>query len=64
VLDAFMRDIRPMVVREGVVDRSPEVFEANLFDLDQKYADVVSLSEALAYLAGLSNRQEGEARQP
>ena len=52
-VDAFMRDIRPIVVREGVVDRTPEVFEANLFDLDQKYADVVSLEEALAYLDAL-----------
>ena len=48
-----MRDIRPMVVREGVVDRSREVFDANLFDLEQKYADVVSLDEVVAYLAGL-----------
>ena len=53
-VDAFMRDIRPIVVREGVVDRTQAVFEANLFDLDQKYADVVSLEEALAYLDGLS----------
>lgn len=64
VLDAFMRDIRPMVVREGVVDRSSEVFAANLFDLDQKYADVVSLEEAMAYLAGLPNRREDAPRQP
>ncbi len=28
--DAFMRDIRPMIVRECVADRSPAVFEANL----------------------------------
>ncbi len=51
VTDAFMRDIRPMVVRECVADRSPAVLEANLFDLDQKYADVIGLAEVLAYLA-------------
>jgi nicotinamidase-related amidase len=50
VTDAFMRDIRGMVVRECVADRTPAVLEANLFDLDQKYADVVRLSEALAYV--------------
>lgn len=50
VTDAFMRDIRCMVVREAVADRTPAVMEANLFDLDQKYADVVALAEALAYL--------------
>ncbi len=51
--DAFMRDIRPLIVRECVVDRSPGVLEANFFDLDQKYADVVALPEALAYLETL-----------
>jgi maleamate amidohydrolase len=49
-VDAFMRDIRPMIVRECVADRSPEVLEANLFDLDQKYGDIVSVDEAIAAL--------------
>lgn len=53
VTDAFMRDIRCMVVREAVADRTPAVLEANLFDLDQKYTDVVALAEALAYLERL-----------
>lgn len=48
--DAFMRDIRPMIIRECVADRSPAVFEANLFDLEQKYADIVGLDEALPYI--------------
>jgi maleamate amidohydrolase len=50
-VDAFMRDIRPMIVREGVADRSEAVLQANLFDVDQKYGDVVSLAECLTYLA-------------
>jgi deoxycytidine triphosphate deaminase len=50
VTDAFMRDIRCMLVREAVAERTPAVQDANLFDLDQKYADVVSLAEALGYL--------------
>jgi len=50
VTDAFMRDIRCMVVREAVADRTPAVMEANLFDLDQKYGDVVTLSDAMHYL--------------
>jgi maleamate amidohydrolase len=50
VTDAFMRDIRCMVVREGVADRTPEVMAANLFDINQKYADVVTAAEALDYL--------------
>jgi maleamate amidohydrolase len=54
VTDAFMRDIRCLVIRECVADRSDAVFEANLFDLHQKYAEVTSLSEALTYLGSLS----------
>jgi maleamate amidohydrolase len=55
VTDAFMRDIRCMVVREAVADRTPAVMDANLFDMDQKdmdqkYADVVALGEAMDYL--------------
>jgi nicotinamidase-related amidase len=55
VTDAFMRDIRCMVVRECVADRTAAVMEANLFDLQQKYAEVMSLSDTLAYLANLSS---------
>ena len=51
--DAFMRDIRCMIVREGVADRSPAVLEANLFDLQQKYADIVEADECLSYLSSL-----------
>jgi nicotinamidase-related amidase len=54
VTDAFMRDIRCMVIRECVADRTTAVLEANLFDLHQKYAEVIPVSEALAYLATLS----------
>ncbi|MEA3025471.1 MAG: hypothetical protein QOF91_756 [Alphaproteobacteria bacterium] len=50
VTDAFMRDIRCMVVREAVADRTPAVMEASLFDMNQKYADVVSAVESLDYL--------------
>ena len=48
VTDGFMRDIRCMVIRRGA-DRTPQVMEANLFDMHQKYADVVSLNDALQY---------------
>jgi len=52
-VDAFMRDIRCMIVREGVADRSETVMEANLFDIDQKYGDVVTLDMCLKYFDGL-----------
>ncbi|MEU8003031.1 isochorismatase family protein [Catellatospora sp. NPDC049111] len=49
-VDALQHGFRPMVVREACADRDPGPHEANLFDLDAKYADVVSLSEALTRL--------------
>ena len=54
VTDAFMRDIRCMVVCECVADRTPAVMEANLFDIDQKYADVITLGAAMNYLNGFA----------
>lgn len=53
VVDAFSLDYRVMVVRECVVDRTEELIERNLFDVDAKYADAVTLAEVEAYLATL-----------
>ena len=52
-LDACQHGFVPIVVREAVGDRDESVHDANLFDLDAKYADVVSESETLTYLAEL-----------
>ena len=49
-VDAVQTGLRPMVVREAVGDRSAAAHEQNLFDLNAKYADVVSLDETLQYL--------------
>ncbi|WP_144120685.1 isochorismatase family protein [Catellatospora sichuanensis] len=49
-VDALQHGFRPMVVREACADRDPGPHEANLFDLDAKYADVVGLAEALSRL--------------
>lgn len=49
-LDACQNGFIPVVVRECVADRDARVHEANLFDLNAKYADVVGLDEALVYL--------------
>jgi maleamate amidohydrolase len=59
--DAFMRDIRAMIVRECVAERSEAVMEANLFDVDQKYGDVVTLDRCLAYLATLRRLSDADA---
>jgi hypothetical protein len=42
-----------IVPRECVGDRVPGPHEANLFDIQAKYGDVVSLDEALAYVEGV-----------
>ncbi|KAI9726105.1 MAG: hypothetical protein M1834_009421 [Cirrosporium novae-zelandiae] len=45
-LDAMQHGFRPMVVGTACGDRTPEIQNANLFDLNAKYADVVSEEEA------------------
>uniref|UniRef100_A0AAU3I953 Isochorismatase family protein n=1 Tax=Streptomyces sp. NBC_01393 TaxID=2903851 RepID=A0AAU3I953_9ACTN len=50
-LDGLQYGFRPLVVREAVADRDPGPHEANLFDLDSKYADVIALDDACAALA-------------
>jgi nicotinamidase-related amidase len=46
VVDALQHGLAPIVPRECVGDRWPAAHEANLYDMQAKYADVVSLSEA------------------
>jgi hypothetical protein len=42
-------------VRDAVGDRAPGPHEANLFDLQAKYAEVRGLEEILQYMATLKN---------
>jgi maleamate amidohydrolase len=49
-MDALNHGFRPQVVREACADRSQQLHENNLADLDAKYADVVVLEEALTHL--------------
>jgi nicotinamidase-related amidase len=48
--DGFSHNYRVMIVRECVVDRTLDVLERNLFDMNAKYADAVSLADVEAYL--------------
>jgi len=50
-LDACQHGFVPIVVRDACGDRDQRVHEANLFDLDAKYADVVSEQEVLDELS-------------
>jgi maleamate amidohydrolase len=52
-VDALQYGYRPIVVREAVGDRARAAHEQSLFDLEQKYADVVGLVEVQAHFASL-----------
>jgi len=55
-IDACSHGFVPIVVREAVGDRDIRPHEANLFDMNAKYADVVSEAEAEAYLRRFDNQ--------
>ncbi len=49
-IDSICSNFHTILPVECVADRDPEVHKANLFDIDAKYADVVSVEEVLDYL--------------
>ncbi|MFG2084714.1 MULTISPECIES: isochorismatase family protein [unclassified Spirillospora] len=51
--DALQHGFRPLVVDEACGDRDRRLHEANLLDLEAKYADVLSLDQALATIKGV-----------
>jgi nicotinamidase-related amidase len=53
VIDAFSYNYRLQVVEEGCFDRSQASHAINLADMNAKYADVVSIDKALAYIESL-----------
>ena len=55
-VDALQHNYRVAVPREAVGDRNADAHEASLYDLDTKYADVVSLGDVLAHVAALGAR--------
>ena len=64
-LDSMQHGFRTLVVRDAVGDRAKEPHEANLLDIDAKYADVVSSEEIPGYLRelGESGGLEWSARE-
>lgn len=52
VVDAFSYNFRVAVVQECVYDRAQVTHAVNLFDMQSKYADVIGVDEAIAYLTG------------
>jgi maleamate amidohydrolase len=53
-VDAMQHGFAPFVVREACADRDARPHEANLFDLQAKYAEVIVLDQALSALSGRS----------
>jgi|RhiMethySRZTD1v2_1073278.scaffolds.fasta_scaffold09608_2 nicotinamidase-related amidase len=65
VVDACTHGFRVIVPRDCVGDRTAEIHEANLFDMNAKNADVISVSEVEAWFrnrAPLSANPLGGAR--
>jgi maleamate amidohydrolase len=54
VVDAVQHGYPTLVPRECVADRAQRPHEASLFDINEKYGDVVDLDDVLAYVAALS----------
>ncbi len=52
-VDTVQHGIRPICVRECIGDRHEGPHEANLFDINAKYGDVISKEEAIEYLNSL-----------
>lgn len=52
-VDTVQHGFRPICVRECIGDRHDGPHEANLFDINAKYGDVISKQEAMEYLNGL-----------
>ena len=57
VVDSVSSGFPTLVVRDCVGDRAQGPHEANLFDMQAKYADVIGLDDALAYVRGRRVRE-------
>jgi maleamate amidohydrolase len=54
VVDTIQHGFIPLVPRESVGDRNDAPHEANLYDIQQKYGEVMSEESILAYLANVN----------
>jgi maleamate amidohydrolase len=52
-VDALQHGYRPIVPREAVGDRNPSAHEANLYDIDTKYGDVVGVDDVVGHLEAI-----------
>jgi maleamate amidohydrolase len=54
VVDAFSHNLGVIVVEDGVFDRGELSHAVNLFEMDQKYADVLPAADVVAWLRELA----------
>lgn len=52
-VDAIQSGFSPFIVKDAVCDRLPEAHDNSLFDLQAKYADLLSTEEAVNYLTSI-----------
>lgn len=57
-VDAFSNSFKVGVVGDAVYDRTDSAHQASLFDLNSKYADVVSTDATIAHFTGLERSAE------
>jgi nicotinamidase-related amidase len=58
-VDALQYGFRPLVPREAVGDRNLDAHEANLYDVDAKYGDVVPVGQVVKYLETIGAARTG-----
>ena len=61
VCEAFSNNFKVAVVEDGVFDRAVVPHKVSLFDMQQKYADVIPADAACAYLARLGTADSARA---
>jgi len=61
VVDAFAYNFKVLVPWDAVYDRSQVSHAVNLFDMSEKYAEVMPLGDALERLERLPARAPGQA---
>lgn len=54
VVDGFSYNFKCIVPADAVYDRSPTVHQVNLFDIAQKYGDVVTTDDVLSHMEALA----------
>jgi nicotinamidase-related amidase len=60
VIDAFSYGFRTIVVEECTYDRCMPSHKINLFDMHQKYADVLPIADVLASIDALTTLPAGQ----